>query len=116
MTTNKRTLTELAPTGLRVPKRRMPVPVRDKASARVIAALARDFETHGAAAIDDLRTKNPATYMRLVAALLPKDVPQQPRPLEGMTNEEIDAALAALDGLLARKGAARAGEGDPRDE
>jgi hypothetical protein len=37
-----------------------------------IAALAADYEQHGAAAIAALRTDKPADYVKLVASLLPK--------------------------------------------
>jgi hypothetical protein len=38
-----------------------------------IAALAADYEQHGAAAIAALRADKPADYVKLVASLLPKD-------------------------------------------
>jgi hypothetical protein len=115
MSENKRTLTELPPTGLQVAKRRMPMPARDKVSPRVIAALARNFKQHGESAIDALRQNNPATYMRLVAALLPKDAPPPSRPLEGFTNEELAEALAALKSLVGGRDD-QGGAGDAGDE
>jgi hypothetical protein len=109
--TSKRTLTEFSPTGLRVPKRRIPLPVRDRTSLRVIAALTKDFDAHGQGAIEDLRQKNPATYMRLIAALLPKEA-LPPRPLEGFTDEELASARTALEDMVRRARNGGSGGGD----
>ena len=40
-----------------------------------LAALAADYEAHGAAAIATLRQERPHDYVKLVASLLPKDAP-----------------------------------------
>src|SRR5689334_10539020 len=95
------------------PRRRPPVPRHAPPApiARsVIAQLARDFEAHGAGVIKTLRAKNPATYMRLVAALVPNDVPP-PALFRGFTHEELSTAARLLRDHVAprRPGRRRAG-------
>jgi hypothetical protein len=60
-----------------------------------VAALAEDFAAHGAETIAKARSSRPVAYLRLIAALLPKDAP--PRALlDGLSDDELAAAIAAL--------------------
>ena len=45
---------------------------RHKLAESFIAALAKDFEAHGVEAIDKVRKDEPAQYLRVVSALVPK--------------------------------------------
>jgi hypothetical protein len=47
---------------------------RDRMSAAFLTALADDFDEHGAAVIARVRDKDPSTYMRVYASLMPKEV------------------------------------------
>lgn len=47
---------------------------RNKLSEQFIAALAEDFASHGAEVIARVRTERPDQYLRVIAAILPKEV------------------------------------------
>ena len=51
-----------------------PAGTRNKLSEDFVTALFTDFEANGAAAIKSAREENPATYLRLVAGLVPKEL------------------------------------------
>lgn len=48
--------------------------VRNKINDVFLRALARDFEEHGEAAIVAMREKDPSGYIKVIAALQPKEV------------------------------------------
>ena len=76
-----------------------------------VDALSADFTQHGAAALAQLRTDDPVSYMKLCAAVLPKAVAGAIDPLESMTDEELlDRAkgLAKQLGLAVRASPGRA--------
>ena len=70
-------------------------PVGSEAGLRLrdsfVAALAADYEAHGAAAIAALRIDRPQDYVKLVATLLGKD------GLAGGQGEEDDAIPVAIE-------------------
>jgi hypothetical protein len=68
---------------------------RERLGAALLARLAEDFAAHGVATIEDVRDKHPDAYLRLIAALLPKETPPR-APLEGLTDDELTAAIAEL--------------------
>jgi hypothetical protein len=89
-------------------------------SPAFIAALARDFERHGADAIAKTRELAPATYVRLSAALLPMDaaptaaLPDRPTAEAAAlpAPEEVEAVaqrIAELREIIARELAASEG-------
>lgn len=43
----------------------------------LLSALANDFEEHGVAVIEQVRVEDPSTYLKIIAAVLPKDVRAQ---------------------------------------
>lgn len=51
-----------------------PLGSRSIITERFLKALAKDFATHGMAAIRQCRTKDPSTYVRVIAGLLPAKV------------------------------------------
>ncbi len=64
------------------------------------AALYEDFQQHGVSAIVATREGDPATYVRIIASLLPKEV-EIKRPLEGLSDDELMSAVATLQAMLA---------------
>jgi hypothetical protein len=46
---------------------------RSRHSENFLAAFANDFELHGAAVIEKVRTESPAIYLKIAADLLPKE-------------------------------------------
>ncbi|MGE0235273.1 hypothetical protein [Methylocystis sp.] len=59
-----------------------------------VEALRNDYELHGATAIENCRISEPAAYLRLIASLLPKEIPK--RPVEQMTDAELESEITRL--------------------
>jgi hypothetical protein len=75
---------------------------RNKFSEAFLSNLCEDFEEHGAAAIQRVRENDPSTYMRVCAALIPKEMKvEQTNDLSHLSDEELDARLVAAQKKLA---------------
>lgn len=72
----------------------------------MLEALLEDFDARGPEAIARCRKEDPASYVRIMAGLLPKDG-KVTHSTEGMSVEEIDAEIRRI---LA-EAAARDGDG-----
>jgi hypothetical protein len=83
---------------------------RNKLNAAFLNALAKDFQTHGEDAIRQCREENPGAYVKVLAALLPKEI-ELKRPLEEFEDDELIAAVGALQSFLAAR-EDEAGAGD----
>lgn len=83
-----------------------PVAIRNKLQTRFLHELAEDFDKNGVAAIVECRTRDPAKYIGIIAALMPKQV-EQTKPLDDIDDAELAAGIAILRAQLA----GRAGEG-----
>jgi hypothetical protein len=57
---------------------------------------------YGAAVISKVRNKNPTAYFRILASILPRDVPTpiQKNEFDHLTDEELGADLIRTVGLL----------------
>ena len=66
-----------------------------------LADLCEDFARHGAAAIERVRQEDPATYLRVVASLVPKEVKVETHPLAGWTEAELHALAQAAQKAVA---------------
>lgn len=75
---------------------------RNKLNASFLNALAKDFQEHGEDAIRMCREENPAAYVKVLAALLPKEI-EIKRPLEDFEDDELIAAVGALQSFLAAR-------------
>lgn len=67
---------------------------RNKLTERFLDTIANDFAEHGAEAVAKLRTDDPATYLKIVGSLVPRELIMQreegfPTNFGGMTDEEI---------------------------
>jgi hypothetical protein len=72
-----------------------------------LLALAADFKQHGPSAIARVRKEQPAAYMKICALLVPREMRvEHSSAIKAMTDEQIEAAIEAIQGMLA----ARAGE------
>jgi hypothetical protein len=69
---------------------------RNKLGEAFIAALAEDFEKHGAAVIERVRQERPADYIKVVASLLPKDLNLNVTKLDDLTDEQLLERLRSL--------------------
>jgi hypothetical protein len=62
---------------------------RDRLSKEFMRALSADFETHGSTVIQEVRTKDPSTYLRVVVSLQRQEI--EVRTLEDkLTDEEVE--------------------------
>src|SRR5215471_15532616 len=69
-----------------------------------LLALAADFKKHGAAAIEKVRKTQPAAYMKICALLVPREMKvERSGGLKAMSDEQITAAIEAIEGFLARR-------------
>jgi hypothetical protein len=62
---------------------------RDRLSKEFMRALSADFETHGDTAIQEVRTKDPSTYLRVVASLQRQEIEVR-TPEDTLTDEEVE--------------------------
>jgi hypothetical protein len=82
---------------------------RDRLSAAFLTDFADDYDAHGKTVIETVRGQDPVAYMRIAAALLPTKVEISETPLDGLTDEQLDAYMEEMNnGLLER-----AAKGDP---
>lgn len=90
-----------------------PKGARSRLAESFLKALADDFDVNGVAAIQTVRLADPSTYVRICAAILPKDVNVKVSALDEMSDDQIKARIAqlagALGGVLGVRSDARAG-------
>jgi hypothetical protein len=72
-----------------------PVGSRNRIQGEFLKALAEDFAEHGREAIIQCRITKPDAYIKVVATLIPKSL-EIKRPLEGLTDEELEAFVLLL--------------------
>ena len=83
---------------------------RGKLTTAFLNALLADFEANGKQAIEECRQNKPEAYVKVLAALCPKEV-EVTRPLDELNATDLLAAVRALEGYLAtRPTEERAGE------
>jgi hypothetical protein len=72
-----------------------------------LLALAADFKKHGAAAIEKVREQQPAAYLKICALLVPREMKlEHTGGVKAMTDEELEATLAILKEMIAKRDAA----------
>jgi hypothetical protein len=80
-----------------------PLGSRNRLTEVALQALGEHFAEHGAAAIDRVYREEPATYLKIVASLLPRQVMvEKVNPMSEMTDEEIEALEQHLAAVQAR--------------
>ncbi|MCA3028985.1 MAG: hypothetical protein ING66_10350 [Rhodocyclaceae bacterium] len=68
---------------------------RNRIQGEFLKALAEDFAAHGREAIIQCRITKPDAYIKVIATLIPKEL-ELKRPLEGLTDEELEAFVSHL--------------------
>ncbi len=63
---------------------------RDRLSQEFMRALSADFETHGTTVIEEVRTKDPAAYLRVVASLQRQEIEVRTTPEERLKDDELE--------------------------
>ena len=80
-----------------------PVGARNRLQGDFMRRLADDFAEHGKTAIKDMREQDPASYIRAIASLMPKEL-EISRPMDEIDDEQLDAAILAVKAILAAQG------------
>jgi hypothetical protein len=75
---------------------KQPKPIPDPRGEKFIADIFADWEAHGPLVLEMLRTEKPADYVRIAAAVLPKERNVQPEPLDELTDAELFDRIARL--------------------
>ena len=69
----------------------------------LVCGLQNEFDRHGVAAIERARLQSPLTYLKIIAAILPKQVEITEGPFDGVSDSELAALVrAALVAQAAR--------------
>jgi hypothetical protein len=72
-----------------------------------LLALAADFKQHGASAIARVRKQQPATYVKVCALLVPREMRlEYNQSVKAMSDQELEAAIEVVKAMLEQ----RAGE------
>jgi hypothetical protein len=72
-----------------------------------LLALSEHFKREGPKIIEKVAKEQPAAYMKICALLVPREMKvEHSNPIKGLTDEQLEAAIAAIKASLA----ARAGE------
>lgn len=81
-----------------------PVGSRSKFSEAMVADFAADWNEHGAAVLERVRMTDPATYLRVAAVLVPKElnVAVEQKTPGGLDVEEWQILRAVVDVIKAR--------------
>ena len=77
---------------------------RQQLETQFLADLAKDWDENGQAALVAAREKDPTSYVKVVASLMPKKVDPD-SALEGITRDELKLAISALQSFLAPRDA-----------
>lgn len=75
-----------------------PKGARNKLGEAFVEALHRDFEEHGAVAIQKTRDEKPDQYLKVIASLLPKEFKIE--TVSDLTDEQLDARIRQLASLI----------------
>ena len=77
---------------------------RARFSAEFVAALRRDFQQAGPAAIARVRKYQPAAYMKICALLVPRELKvEQNQSVKAMTDEQLERSIELLEEMLAQR-------------
>jgi hypothetical protein len=85
---------------------------RNRLSEAFVSALHDDFKEHGARAIEEVRTDDPASYLRVIASIVPKQVEIKEGAFDGVDDEQLAAIVAAARSALGVGDGGREGVGD----
>jgi hypothetical protein len=72
---------------------------RNRLSESFIQAVYEDFRLNGTAAIERVRNERPADYLKIIVAIIPKEVHVTERALEDISDEELMEMMDTLRSL-----------------
>lgn len=73
---------------------------RNKLGEAFLEALHDDFNTHGVAAIVQVREEKPDQYLKVIASILPKELNVNVNDTDAMTDDELISRLRRLDDTI----------------
>jgi len=79
-----------------------PVGARNRVQGDFLNAIAEDFAQHGREAIQRCRLEKPDVYLRVIASMMPHES-ETSRPLDGLSDADLEAAVSALKVHLASR-------------
>jgi len=72
-----------------------------------VTALARDFEAHGEQVFKRVRRESPASYLKVCAMLVPREMKlEHSGGVKAMSDEQLERALEAIESLMRQRGMA----------
>lgn len=74
--------------------------VRDKLSKRLMEALEKDFQENGEEAVRVVRKLDPSAYLKIIAALAPKELEITDSREKAYTDEQLDAFIQRAESEL----------------
>lgn len=87
---------------------------RNKLGEAFVLALHEDFEEHGPAVIETVRTEKPDQYLKVIASILPKDLNVNVNKFESLTDEQLADRLRELQSAIGPFLASAGGDGDSK--
>ena len=76
---------------------------RQQLNGEFIAALLRDFRHGGPKAIERVRRTQPASYLKILALLCPREQVEHRNLIKDLTDEQLEAAIEYIEAALAAK-------------
>ena len=86
---------------------------RNKLTADFIAALCRRFEEEGEACLRIVVKEEPATFLKLIASVIPKELEINPNALAELTDDQLDIIARVLRSRSANDSASDRGGKEP---
>lgn len=83
---------------------------RHKLGEAFTEALCADFQQHGVAAIERVRNEEPASYVRVIAGLLPKEMKIDSAPLSDLSDDELSRLIDILRTAIGSPGGVGGGK------
>ena len=84
-----------------------PEATRRAFNKRFLLDLAEDWQQHGREVFKRVRRESPASYLKVCAMLVPKELRIEPSGgVKAMTDEEIERAIEMIEALIAQRDAA----------
>lgn len=84
---------------------------RNKLGEAFVEAMHDDFMVNGKAVIETVRTEKPDQYLKVIAAILPKELHVKDMSLEDMSDDELIDILATLRSVTTPDGGKKVGRG-----
>jgi len=81
-----------------------PKGARNKLGEEFLQDMLADWSEHGAEAIAKTRSENPATYVKVVASILPRELNLRVSEFDDLTDDQLARQLAAIAAQLANAG------------